>query len=330
MLVSRGAVAQTSGNDKVTAEALFEDARALAAQGKYADACPKFAGSERLDPSPATLLNLANCWEKAGKTASAWATYKEAASLANAVGRKDYLAAAERHAEALVPKLAHLTMTVQQPIDGMQIKRDGTPVDRAEWGTSIPIDAGSHALEATAPGHKGWASSVDVAKDGAQVTVTVPPLEALPAVTPATLPPAPAPVTPAVSPVPSPPPEATTSGGGGQRIVGLVVAGLGVVGLGVGTVLAISAEGKYNDSIKACEPSNPDLCTAMGLSERNTARSLGDGATVAFGIGAAALVAGAVVWLTAPRASSPTGRRTRGPTVALAPTFGGAMLAGGW
>src|ERR1035438_7696858 len=75
--------AQTASNTNVAAEALFEEARSLLAAGKYAEACPKFADSERLGPSVATLLNLANCWEKSGRTATAWATYREAASAAH-------------------------------------------------------------------------------------------------------------------------------------------------------------------------------------------------------------------------------------------------------
>src|SRR5580692_9399649 len=122
---SAPAKAQSAGSDKVTAEALFEDARKLVADRRYAEACPKFADSQRLDPSASTLLNLASCWEKAGRTATAWATYKEAASAANAAGRKDYVTAAERHAEALAPTLSRLTVNVPSPVDGIQVKRDG-------------------------------------------------------------------------------------------------------------------------------------------------------------------------------------------------------------
>src|SRR5258706_4733814 len=155
------ASAQTStGGNKLAAEALFEDGRKLVAEGKYAEACPKFADSERLDPSLGTLLNLANCLEKLGRTATAWVTYREAASAANAAGRKDYLATAERHAQALAAKLARVTMIVAQPVEGMRVVRDGVVVDRAECGTPIPIDAGSHAIEVTAPRHNGWASTV--------------------------------------------------------------------------------------------------------------------------------------------------------------------------
>src|SRR5438132_9428411 len=95
---------------KAAAEALFEEGRKLMADGKAAEACPKFEASEQLDPSSGTLLNLANCYEKQGRTASAWATYKEAASLANANGRSDHLGVAQKRADALAPKLSRVTV----------------------------------------------------------------------------------------------------------------------------------------------------------------------------------------------------------------------------
>src|SRR5271156_1769624 len=73
-----------SATDKVAAEALFEEGRRLVAAGSFADACPKFADSERLDPSGGALLNLASCYEKLGRSATAWVTYREAASAASA------------------------------------------------------------------------------------------------------------------------------------------------------------------------------------------------------------------------------------------------------
>ncbi len=300
------------------------------ADGKYADACPRFADSQRLDPSPGTLLNLANCYEKLGRTATAWATYREAASAANAAGRADYVASAQRHADALAPHLAKLTTTVAQPVDGLQVRRDGVDVARAEWGVPIPVDAGSHNLEASAPGFKPWSSSVDVAQDGAQVSVAVPALEAAPVTAPTPTPgSAPAP-TPA--PAPAPPPAAEGSPGAGQRIAAVVVGGVGVVGLGLSGVFAVLAKNKYNDSLQNC-PTSPNVCTQDGVNARNDALTDGNIASVAFGVGAAALVGGVVLWLTAPATFTPPSRPATGQ-ISVSPLVGagtgGALLQGSW
>jgi len=315
---------QPESNGKVAAEALFEQARSMMTEGKFADACPKFADSQRLDPSPGTLLNLASCYEKLGRTASAWATYREAASAANAAGRADYVASAQRHAEALAPKLAKLTTTVTQPVDGLSIKRDGVEVAHAEWGVPIPIDAGSHTLEASAPGHKPWSQAVSVAQDGAQVSVAVPPLDVAPVDT--TQPPVPAP-TPAPAPQPQPPLDAST--GNGQRLAGIVVGSAGVVGLGLSGLFALLAKGKYNDSLNNC-PISPTVCNQTGVDQRNTALTDGNVASVALAAGAALLVGGGIIYFTAPRASSstPSGSLRVSPLVGA--STGGALLQGSW
>jgi hypothetical protein len=327
MLAAGVAHAQTPPSSSVTAEALFEDGRRLMTEGKYTEACPKFAAAERLDPSTATLLNLASCYEKQGRTATAWATYKEAASAASAAGRKDYLSAAERHASGLAQRLARLTLVVPHPVDGLRVERDGVAVDRAEWGIAIPIDPGSHSLAASAPGYKGWTSAVAVAQDGAQVTLTVPALDLLPVEvpTPKTMEPQAATV-PSSTPAEPPGDADSRSGSSTRTTVAWVVAGVGVVGLAVGTVFAVDAKNKYNDSLLQCEMGSPNLCTRDGVSSRNDARSAGDAATLAFGLGAAAVVAGGVLWLTAPSSAS---TKATGSLV-LTPTLGGASLRGTW
>jgi hypothetical protein len=330
-LAAGEARAQAPSNTNVAAEALFEEARSMVAAGKFADACPKFAESQRLGPSVSTLLNLANCWERAGHTATAWATYREAASAANASGRKDYLATAQRRADGLAPKLARLIITVAQPAPGQQVKRDGVAVESAEWNVGIPVDTGSHTVEASAAGRKSWSITVDVAQDGAQSTVGIPPLEeAPPGEAPAVPPPTTAtdnaPAAAATATTPTPPasaPVAQSSTGSGQRIGGLVIGGVGIVGLAVGGVFALGAKSKYNDSLDNCETSNKDLCNGTGLSQRDDARSAGNLATVFVGVGAAALVTGGVLFFAAPRSSSSA-------TLQVLPTLGGVVARGAW
>ena len=327
ILLAGTARAQAPSTDKVAAEALFEDGRRLAAAGNFAEACPKFADSQRLDPSAGTLLNLGSCYEKLGRSATAWATYREAASVANAAGRSEYQATAQRHADALAPTLAHLTVTVAQPVDGQQVTRDGVRMQAAEWGIPIPVDTGSHRFEASAPGHRSWASAVDVPKDGLQVSVSVPPLEAAPTEpAPAVVAPPPA-VLPVAPPPAAPGPEQAQSSGGGQRVLGLIVAGVGVVGLATGGVFALVAKSQYNTSLNNCESGNANLCNGTGISQRNDARTSGNVASVAVSVGAAALVGGAVIWLTAPHGSQPPASSAR---IGLAPSLGGALLQGAW
>ncbi len=116
------------------------------------------------------------------------------------------------------------------------------------------------------------------------------------------------------------------SGGGGQRIVGALLAGVGVAGLAASVVAAVIAKNRYSDSLVHCEAANPDLCDTQGLSIRDDARTDGNVATVALAVGGAAALTGAILWLTAPRGAD----RPAGAAIFVAPTLGGATVNGAW
>ena len=120
------------------------------------------------------------------------------------------------------------------------------------------------------------------------------------------------------------PPGALRSGprdGSGQRTGGLLALGAGVVGMGVGGVLALVAKSDYDGS--AGDHCRGSLCDAEGKDATEAARRLGNAATVVFGVGAAVAVTGAVVWLAAPRSST---TRSASVSVRVAPR---AILLGG-
>jgi hypothetical protein len=199
LTASHGARAQ---GGEAAATALFDEGRKLMAAHKYAEACPKLAESERLAPSGGTLINLADCYEHTGQTASAWVAWKDAAARANAAGKADVEKRALSKAAALEPTLSRLTVSVDSASDvaGLEIKNDGVAVGHAELGVALPVDPGSHLVEATAPKKKPFSTKVDVAakQTDAKVTVT---LEDEPeAVAP------PPPVTPGTGPTTPPPP----------------------------------------------------------------------------------------------------------------------------
>src|SRR5258708_3003465 len=119
---------------------LDDDADKEFGKGNFASACSKYAESQRFDPQLGTLLHLADCYEKAGKTASAWASFKEAievASRKNAAGQNEPREKTARaRAAALDGKLSRLAVTVAGADTlGLEVQQDGQVIGRALWGS---------------------------------------------------------------------------------------------------------------------------------------------------------------------------------------------------
>jgi hypothetical protein len=320
--------------DQAAAEALFRKGRDLMAGGNYAEACPKLAESQRLDPAVGTLLNLASCYEKNDQLASAWVTYTEAATAAQKGNQRDRVKLARSKVAELEPKLPTLTIVVPAGADlpDLQVTRDGEAVGRAEWGTPIPVDGGMHVVEASAAGHTKWTAQAKVAGAAAKVTIEVQPL---PAENPAaTAPPASTSVPSGTAPPASttaaataPPPATAVPGpspGSGQRIVAYVVGAVGLAGLATGAVLGILARTNENQADSGCFMT---ACTQQGLYASDNAQHFANGATIAFVSGGVLTAAAVVVYLLAPSASK-TGALMLAPSVAT--TGAGASLRGSW
>ncbi len=323
-LAPTGASAQEQ--TEAAATALFDQGRSLMQQGKYAEACPKLAESERLAPSGGTLLNLGECYEHTGQTASAWVAWKDAAARANAAGKTDVEKRALARAAALEPNLSKLAISVDPASDvpGLEVKRDGVRVGHAEFGLPIPVDPGTHVVEATAPSKQPFSGKVDVAAKQASATLTVTLADApqaAPAPSPAVAP-APAPATPAAPATPEQPPSTWSS----QKTVALIVGGVGVVGIGVGSVFGLIAKSKNDQALQNCRTST--LCSPTGLSLTDDAKSAATVSTIAFAAGGVALAGGIVLWLTAPSSSAQATGLRFVPLVGS--SLGGGAVSGSW
>jgi serine/threonine-protein kinase len=318
--LASGPVRAQSASDQATAEALFKQARELMTAGRYAEACPKLAESQRLDPSAGTLLNLATCYERNGQLASAWVTYKEAATAAQRANEPDRAKLARSKVGELEPKLATLTITLAAGADlpDLVVKRDGEAVGRPAWGAPIPVDPGTHVVEATAAGRKPWKSHTDVSGSGAKATIEVPLLE------PEAPPAAPQTGTSATTPpLPSSPPQ-PASPGSTQRLIAGIIGGVGIAGIGVGAAFGVIAKSHLNDANGHCQT---PACDPTGLSAVHDARNAATISTIAFAAGGAVLAGGIVLYLTAPR-SAPAAGLVVAPVAA--PSFAGLSLRGGW
>jgi hypothetical protein len=309
-----------SASDQATAEALFKQARDLMTAGQYHEACPKLAESQRLDPSAGTMLNLATCYEKNGQLASAWVTFKGAATAAQNANEVDRAKLARAKAAELEPKLATLSIVVPPTADeaGLVVKRDGETVGRAGWGAPIPVDPGVHSVEANAPGRRTWQAQAVVEGPAAKVSVEVPPLVE------DKTPPVPAPPAPGTPPPAAPPAAPPSSPGSTQRVLGVITGLVGLGGIAVGSVFGLMAKSDQSSVGPHC---NGTVCDPTGVGDLSDAHNAATVSTIGFIAGGAVLAGGVVLYLVAPRGSPGTG-------LVVAPGSAGSVagltLRGGW
>ncbi len=298
--------AQTA-EDQATARALFDEARELMRTGHYEDACPKLDAASKLYPGSGVLLNLGDCYEHVGRTASAWNEFAEASSAAARSGRSADQSEAERRRAAIEPKLSRIAVHVKSNAAGLVVKRDGVPLDSAAWGDAVPVDPGMHVVTAEAPGRQPWSGQVDLEELGKTVTVEVPELDVarVPARSPTAVPVTTQNRGPAEQVPATPVPGYWTA----RRAIGISIVGAGAVGVGVGAVLGLVAKSQWDKA--------NDERTASRSTDSSTAVSTGNVGTVVGIVGAAVAAGGLVLWLTAPSAR-----------VQVGATAGAAVLRG--
>ncbi|MBN1608793.1 MAG: hypothetical protein JW940_19355 [Polyangiaceae bacterium] len=329
LAAARVAPAQVSAVDSASAEALYNEALRLMEEKQYTEACPKLEESQRLDPGVGTLLYLGHCYEQLGKTASAWATFKDAAYAAANSGQKDREEVAQDRADAIKPNLAYLTLRVAEPdVPGLEVQRDGQVVRAATWGVPVPVDPGEHRIQAQRPNAQAWSRLVNVPPGPGNIEVQVPPLTEAQVAPRAVAPAPPPPPQPRPAP-PAQPSQADANPGRTQRTWGWVAIGAGGTGLLVGGVFALLAKKADEEASKECRPDDPTLCSSEGVSLGETATARGNAATLATGLGAALLVTGGVLLWTAPLGDD----KDRGK-VSLSADFGprlaGVRFGGAW
>lgn len=261
------------------AESLFQEGRALVEKNDFEGACPKFEASLKLDPAAVgTMLNIAICKEKTGKLATAWGLYREVAMRSRG-SRPDRYERANTSQNEIAPRLS--TLTVSAPSErppGFVLKIDGLSLDAAAWSTPLPVDGGEHTIEASAPGFVPFRATARVEPERDKASLVVPPLE-------------PAKV--------APPPDEPARGSSSTRTVGMVMAGAGVVALGVGGVFGIDVLTRSDAPAAAC----PSPCIrgtdAANESDRryDVLKREAILADVLLPVGAVATLAGAYLWL---------------------------------
>ncbi|MEI9941847.1 MAG: hypothetical protein WDO69_31925 [Pseudomonadota bacterium] len=320
--------ARAQASNAALAESLFREGKRLSTEHKFAEACPKFAESYKLDPGLGTLLNLAICHESEGKPATAWAEFSEASSRAKREGDNDRAQLADEHVRALEPKLAHVSVALAPgaAVPGLVIKFDTRELTSAALGLQFPVDPGKHVLEASAPGKETSTQAFDIPPTPSALTVTVPVLKDSANAAAAAVPAAAA-VSPPPTPVTTPPPEAASSGSGSNT--GMIVSGVATGAFVVGAVVTgVLYSSKRSDFDDANASDDPDIFDGRH-DARDSAKTLG---TVNLVLTGGALVsAGFFVYflVTGSKHESPPKSSARlRLTPVVSPQVAGLMLGG--
>lgn len=280
---------------KAKAQTLYDEAREQMDSGDFAGACPRLEESQRLDPAVSTEFWLADCYENINRFASAWELYMSVAAVAAEAGEEEREQIARDRAAAVEVKLSYVTLKLDGPRPpGLSLVHDGSALTPADLEVALPIDAGEHHLTLSAPGYQTFSLDYLIAVDEKSKFLNIPRLKSTPA----------------------PPPEVAP-----KRIpmrqIALVGAGTGIVTMGVGGLLGLVAKGKANQA--DCVD---NICTAAGVETRESARAMGNTATVLMIVGGALTAAGATLYFLNPGAHD--------KTLALTPTLLGAALFGTW
>ncbi|HWZ87388.1 MAG TPA: tetratricopeptide repeat protein [Polyangiaceae bacterium] len=281
------------------ADALFRQGQALLSQGKIDAACAKFEASETWENGLGTLLHLGDCYERAGRSASAWHTFLEAEAVAQAKKDPDREQVAAERVAALEPKLSRVVFVVPPTsrVPGLAVQLGTNTIPASSWGMIIPVDAGTQRVSVSAKGHRPWLTDVEVSRsEGREYRIVVPTLE--------------------------PMPEPNTNRRTAFRTAGIVTGSVGLAGIGAGAVFG--ALSKNADDASTC---------ARGViqcgSKSNTASAYSEASTVSLAVGGALLATGVTLFVLAPNPDNQEKHALR--VAARVATNGGRLqLEGAW
>lgn len=294
----------------------FNKGRDLFIAGNYAGALTEFRAATELVESPNTRLYIARCEKELGHLSRAFVEYQRAATeAADRVASDPRYAstrdAAKQESATIEPMLGHVVITGAELPKDVVITVEGSPMSAAALGVSAPVDPGRVVITAKSKGYKSFQKTLEVTS-GAELKVDIR-LEKDSTTEPTTTP---------TDGTHDDGPVAADTGraaevhhtGGGVRIAGYVVGGLGAVGVVMFATFAVMAQNRFNQLQNACGT----RCDSTYNDQIDEGRRNQLIANVSLGVGAGLLLTGAIM-------IAAGGQKTvdaQGRPVALIPTVG--------
>lgn len=288
---------------EITALALFESGRQAMQQGRFDEACPKFAESYQLDAGLGTLLNLALCRERQGKTATAYFIYSEARIQAAKLSDSERREVCDERLAALSPRLSHLKVTGPSPgPERPWVSLDGVRLGDAALDGPLPLDPGQHEVRFGADGRRVRTMVVDVPGDAATVELklAIEDLELEPRLQ----------APPRVSSSADRPQSAPAISWWRSAATRNALFGASASAIAVGSYFGLRARSAWSERDRHCPK---DRCDAQAVAASERAHRFAIGADIGFGLALATAGLGTYLWLTTPK---------RGPSVRITGALG--------
>ncbi|MGC4069109.1 MAG: hypothetical protein QM784_31580 [Polyangiaceae bacterium] len=265
-------------------------------QGNWAEAADLMARAEKLVHSPTHLLYLGQAQEHQGQLVAAQETYFKIVREKLRPDAPEVFRTAQQEAQkrldGLSPRIPQISIVVQgtssdQPVTVMM---DGKNVPEALVGVPHPVDPGAHEFGANVGERRSNLVKIEL-REGTTETVVL----TLPATGPGEAAKAPGASGSNANPgtsvgVDSQDVTSAASGTSPLRIASYASLGVGVVGLGLGTVFAVISSNKSSDADKACDAGADGKCRG----EPSKVQSLDDDAKSAKTISVISFVGGGV------------------------------------
>jgi serine/threonine-protein kinase len=232
-------------------------------------------------------------------------------------------------ANAQLPSIViEVTDAEGRELTAVKVTVDGEVVAEKLDGTAILMDPGEHALKLEMPGRQPVSARI-VAHEGEKGRRE---RYAFGSSGPASPPPATSQTQQPGQSQTSADTASTEAGMPTRKKVALAIGGLGVVGVGVGSVLGIMAKSAWDSSQSEC--ATPTNCPHRddALRDHDSASGLALGSTIAMTVGLVALAGGAALWFTTPSTQSAPPEASSTARVRVVPwaaqQSGGAFVAG--
>jgi serine/threonine-protein kinase len=263
-----------------------------------------------------TELRLADCYDRVGKTASAWALFKESQGLAHRQGEQDREELARERADELSHRLSYLVLLMDEPVPAnVSLQRNGREVPAALLGSKVPVDPGPQTITASAPDRQARVQTVLVPTQPGETRLRISLEKAEP----------PQKIIRVKLRREAPPSDP-------KRTVGIVATLVGVAGVGTGLGLGWYAMHE-NDRSRAdeyCPTADHNGCTHDGVALRQRARSFARASTITLAASGVVLATGIVLWSTAKGHSEANNAKLTELRVAAFPGLAQATLGASW